>query len=148
VPFELGPQLSPMPSAYTVLSLDRCWPLVCVKHGRSCHTGQSQPTSLPQHRTEIPIRFLYRQLYLSRCLVCCFMVEQTFAPPVAPPHRSADELYNSSLNACIEGIQNFPVAKRRCSAGKCLCSYRISLLNTDGTWEALTSSSRRLPSAQ
>ena len=43
-------------------------------------------------------------------------------------HRSADGLYSSSFDACVEGIQNFPVTKRRGSVGKCSSSYLISSL--------------------
>jgi hypothetical protein len=54
------------------------------------------------------------------------MVEQASVSLICSPHPSADELYKSSLDACIEGIQNFPVTKRRGSVGKCSTSDLIS----------------------
>ncbi|KAF3033884.1 hypothetical protein E8E12_002822 [Didymella heteroderae] len=45
------------------------------------------------------------------------MVEQVSVPPVCQFHCRADELYNSSLDSCIEGIQNFSVTKRQSLEG-------------------------------
>lgn len=77
------------------------------------------------------------------------MVEQASVSSALSPHSSEDELYKSDLDACIEGIEKFPVNKRRVSVGKrrLLLSHSVSLL-ADSTLEVITSLSGLLPSVQ
>ena len=55
------------------------------------------------------------------------MVEQSSVFPLLAPCTSEDEFYQSGLNACIEGIKNFPVNKRQNTTGVCDTSNHISL---------------------
>lgn len=40
--------------------------------------------------------------------------------------NSEDKLYQACLNACIVGIENIPVDKRRPGGGKCKISHLLS----------------------
>lgn len=53
------------------------------------------------------------------------MVEQSSVPSLLPPCNNEDEQYQCCLDACIKGIENFPVNKRLISIGMCNVSHLI-----------------------
>lgn len=79
--------------------------------------NRGQP--FPQHHTLISTSSTNKSLNASQCLARYFMFEQASASPLLCSNE--DELYQTSLDACIKAIEKFPVNKRQISIGACGC---------------------------